>query len=53
LIPKILKNDGNYDEWCEQEIINSYKKAAECDEFMFGDYDYETEWLNNSNQESQ
>lgn len=48
--PKILKQDSNYDEWCEQEILNSYKEAAECDEFMFGDYDYEKEWLSlNSN----
>lgn len=45
MTPKILQHDSNYDEWCEQEIINAYKKAAECDEFMFGDYDYCKEWL--------
>lgn len=44
--PKILKDDSNYDEWCEQEILNAYKQAAESDEFLFGDYDYEKEWLN-------
>jgi hypothetical protein len=50
MLPKILSLDSNYDEWCEQEILNSYKEAAECDEFMFGDYDYEKEWLSlNSN----
>jgi len=43
MLPKILLQDSNYDEWCEQLIKNSYKEAAECDEFMFGDYDYSTE----------
>lgn len=43
--PKILKQDSNYDEWSEQEIINAYKEAAELDEFLFGDYDYEKEWI--------
>lgn len=45
MLPKILSRDSNYDEWCEQEILNAYKDAAELDEFMFGDYDYETECL--------
>ena len=43
--PKILKNDSNYDEWCEQAILNAYQEAAECDEVLFGDYDYNKEWL--------
>ena len=43
---KLLKYDSNYDEWCEQEILNSYKLAVESDEFLFGDYDYEKEWMN-------
>ncbi len=47
--PKLLKNDGNYDEWCEQEILNAYKEAAEYDDFLFGDYDYESEWLGKKN----
>jgi hypothetical protein len=47
--PKILNDDGNYDEWAEQEIINAYKTAAEADEFLFGDYDYEKEWLGKKN----
>ena len=48
MLPKILSQDSNYDEWVEQDIINAYKKAAECDYFMFGDYDYCKEWLGNS-----
>jgi len=37
-------------EWCEQEILNAYKEAAESDEFLFGDYDYCKEWMGkNSN----
>lgn len=36
--------DSNYDHLTE-EIIKSYQEAAEMDEFLFGDYDYETDWL--------
>jgi len=46
MTPKILSQDSNYDEWCEQEILNAYKEAAECDEYLFGDYDYYKEWIN-------
>jgi hypothetical protein len=46
---KILSQDSNYDEWCKQEILNAYKDAAELDQFMFGDYDYEKEWLGKKN----
>jgi len=50
MLPKILSQDSNYDEWCDQAILNAYQEAAECDEFMFGDYDYCEEWLGkNSN----
>ena len=45
MLPKILSQDSNYDEWCEQEIINAYIEAAECDEYLFGDYDYCKEWV--------
>ena len=48
--PKILKDDSNYDEWCEEEILNAYRKAAEQDDFLFGDYDCCKEWLNNTNE---
>ena len=43
--PKILNQDGNYDEWCEEQIINAYKEAAEYDSYLFGDYDYEKVWI--------
>lgn len=49
MTPKILSQDSNYDEWCEQAIINAYKEDAECDEFLFGDYDFENEWLGTNN----
>ena len=49
MLPKILSQDSNYDEWVEQEIVNAYKEAAECDEFLFGDYDYNKEWLGKCN----
>ena len=45
MLPKILSQDSNYDEWCEQEIMNAYIEAAECDEYLFGDYDYCKEWV--------
>ena len=48
MLPKILSQDFNYDEQCEQQILNSYREAGECDEFLFGDYDYTKEWLGNS-----
>jgi hypothetical protein len=31
-----------------EEVISAYKKAAECDEFLFGDYDYSYMWLNDT-----
>lgn len=49
--PKILTQDGNYEEWCEEELIKAYKDAAEYDRYMFGDYDYEKEWLNDNNKD--
>lgn len=51
MTPKLLQQDGNYDEWCEQEILNAYKRAAEMDDFLFGDYDYDTEWMLNNSKE--
>jgi hypothetical protein len=44
MLPKILSQDSNYDEWCEQEIMNAYKDAAEYDDFLFGDHDYSYVW---------
>ena len=49
MTPKILLQDSNYDEWCDQEIINAYTEAAKCDEYLFGDYDYCKYWLDSDN----
>jgi len=49
MLPKILSQDSNYDEWVEQESVKAYREAAEADEFLFGDYDYEKEWLGKTN----
>ncbi len=52
MLPKILSQDSNYDDWCEQEILNAYKEAAEYDDFLFGDYNYESEWLGKRNDDA-
>ena len=44
MLPKILSQDSNYDEWCEQAILNAYQAAAEYDDFLFGDHDYSYVW---------
>lgn len=31
--------------WDDEDFIKSYQEAAQMDEFLFGDYDYETDWL--------
>ena len=49
MLPKILLQDSNYDEWCEAVIMNAYKEAAQHDDYLFGDYDYEFEWLGKRN----
>ena len=49
MLPKILLQDSNYDEWCEQELLNAYKDAAEYDDFLFGDHDYSYVWLDDNN----
>ena len=36
----------DYDDWEEEQILNAYKEAAECDEYLFGDYNFSEEWLN-------
>ena len=50
MLPKILLQDSNYDEWCEEVINIAYRNAAKYDEYLFGDYDYSTEWLGNAEQ---
>ena len=49
MLPKILLQDSNYDEWCEAEILNAYREAAEYDDYLFGDYNYEKDWLGKRN----
>ncbi len=51
MLPKILNNDGNYNEWCEQELLNAYKDAAEYDDFLFGDHDYSYIWLDDKTED--
>jgi hypothetical protein len=34
-----------------RKSCNAYQDTAECDEFLFGDYDYENEWLGKKNEE--
>lgn len=43
---KLISQDPNYDEWCEEDILNAYREAANVDEFLFGDYDYKKVWIN-------
>ena len=45
MLPKILSQDSNYDEWSEEEILKAYREAAEYDGYLFGDYDYIEEWM--------
>lgn len=42
--PKIHSQDLNSN-WDDEDFIKSYQEAAEMDEFLFGDYDYEADWL--------
>lgn len=35
-----------------EESLNAYKKAAEFDEYLFGDYDYCKEWIGISTSDS-
>ena len=46
MLPKILSQDSNYDEWCEAELLNAFKDAAQYDDFMFGDFDWNEYWSN-------
>lgn len=43
--PKIPSQDLNCDDWDDKELLKSYIEAAECDEYLFGDYDYCKEWM--------
>ena len=47
--PKILSQDSNYNDWSDDAILKAYRDAAEQDDYLFGDYDYESEWLGKKN----
>jgi len=42
---KTHSQDSDFD---DELILDSYRKAAACDEYLFGDYDYCKEWLSNN-----
>ena len=42
---KIPSQDSNSD-WEEEKLLDAYRKAAEYDDFLFGDFDYSHIWLN-------
>jgi len=29
-----------------EDALKAYQEAADCDEYLFGDYDYCSEWMN-------
>ena len=44
---KTLLLDSNYN-WDTDKMLNAYKEAAAADDYLFGDYDYTTEWLDDA-----
>ena len=42
---KILSQDSNFD---DESILDAYREAAACDEYLFGDYDYCKDWMSNN-----
>jgi hypothetical protein len=44
---KTLLQDSNYN-WNTNEMLTAYQEAADCDEYLFGDYDYCSEWSNDT-----
>ena len=47
-LPKTPLQDSNF-EWDKTAILDAYRQAAEYDDFLFGDFDYEKEWLGKTN----
>ena len=41
--PKTLLQDSNFD-WDQEKLLDSYRQAAEYDDFLFGDFDYSYIW---------
>jgi len=44
---RTLLQDSNYN-WDTKKMLAAYQEAAECDEYLFGDYDYCSEWMNDT-----
>jgi hypothetical protein len=44
---KTLLQDSNYN-WDTNKMLAAYQEAADCDEYLFGDYDYCSEWMNDT-----
>ena len=42
---KTLSQDSNSDELSDDDLLNSYREAAMYDDYLFGDYDYYSEWV--------
>ena len=42
---KTLSQDSNSDELSNEDLLNSYREAAMYDDYLFGDYDYYSEWV--------
>ena len=43
MLPKTLLQDSNFD-WDQEKLLDSYRQAAEYDDFLFGDFDYSYVW---------
>lgn len=43
MLPKTHSQDSNFD-WNLEELLNAYKRAAEYDDYLFGDFDYSYIW---------
>ena len=44
---KTLLQDSNYN-WDTDKMLDAYKEAAAADDYLFGDYYYTTEWLDDT-----
>jgi len=53
LTPKVSECKGNCKCNClkTEDAIKIYQEAAAADDFIFGDYDYTKEWINDFNKE--
>ena len=43
MLLKTHSQDSNF-EWDKEELLNAYKRAAEYDDYLFGDFDYSYIW---------